>query len=86
MSNLRDISKREWTSVQGNTGEVNCGSLQRIADAVEKVAQNYQALMTDRDYYKRRTEEEINARHRLQRSYSALRANYTRLKAKSKNS
>lgn len=41
---MRDDSRREWASTN-SVEHINTGSLQRIADALEKVAQNYDALL-----------------------------------------
>lgn len=47
-TNFRDGSKRQWSSENNLTiAEINCGSMQRIADACEK-------MCTDRDSIERR--------------------------------
>ena len=43
--NMRELSRKEFTS-NGTVEHINCGSLQRIADALEKVAINYDLLLT----------------------------------------
>lgn len=57
MASLRDHSRKTYTerSENGNAteGEINAGSLQRIADATEIMAGNFIALQNDRDLYKR---------------------------------
>jgi hypothetical protein len=54
---LREISRQNFDNKFGNTSEwINTGSLQRIADAVEKMAQNYDELIQSRNDYKQRCE------------------------------
>jgi hypothetical protein len=79
MSNCRDASKQNY-SCCGNIDQINMGSLQRIADAIEVMARDYQKFINDRDrylsYYKdchRRYERQV-------RSNSALRGFITKLK------
>lgn len=56
------------------------GAILRIADAVEKMAQSYDALIHDRDFYKRRSKEltdySIQQSHRIR----SLRGVITRMK------
>jgi hypothetical protein len=79
MSTCRDASKENWTS-NGSIEHINAGSLQRIADAMEKVALNYDRIITEkrwaeeaRDRYMKRLETE---RHRT----AALRGVIRRMK------
>jgi len=44
MSTMREESRRDWTS-KTTTEDINCGSLQRIADATEKMALRYTELI-----------------------------------------
>lgn len=79
-------SKINWvTEVQNEGGypgdeNVKIGCLQRIASATEAMAQNYIQLQNDRDYYKRRYEQEAAACKRLVRSNNALRGVINRMK------
>lgn len=57
MNTLRQESKKDWTSA-GNLEHINAGSLQRIADATEKMARNFTSLQEDLDLYKRWYEQE----------------------------
>lgn len=93
---LRDSSRANWSprGVPATEGEINVGSLQRIADAserqaaateqsaraVELVAANYAALREDRDRYKRWYHEGQETAIRLRRRISALHGVITRLK------
>ncbi len=52
--NHREASKKSWgTRAKATEDEINMGSLQRIADATEKMAQNWDALIEERDRYER---------------------------------
>ena len=79
MSTFRDSSRRDWDS--GFTTEhINAGSLQRIADAVEKVAGSYSAIIEERDRYKQWYADRGKAISRLHHSNAALRGYIKRLK------
>ena len=80
--NQRDASRKNWSS--GDTlEEINAGSLQRIADATETMAQNYTSLQNDRDWYKKAWKEACDQRDNLWRRISALKGVITRMKKKS---
>lgn len=81
MANLRQDSHKEWAS-NGTLNEIDSGSLQRIADATEKMAASYDNLMNNRDLYKRWYEQEQAAKESLTRRVIALRGVITKLKAK----
>jgi len=78
MATCRQTSRADWRS-SGIEG-INAGSLQRIADATEKMAQSYVALIEERDLYKSRYENKGKQVSRLERSNSALRGVITKLK------
>lgn len=79
MANFRDASRQDWAS--GSTNEdINAGSLQRIADATEKMAASYDAMRNDRDRYERWYKEERARCEKRDRQISALRGVITRLK------
>lgn len=65
--------------------QINTGALLRIADATEKMASNYIALQNDRDYYKRRYQEEQASKERMSRRINALKGVITKMKKKSKH-
>jgi len=79
MATCREESRQDWTS-RGSVEGINAGSLQRIADATEKMAESYTALIRERDHYKRWYEIVIKDVDQLGRSNSALRGVITKLK------
>jgi len=81
MSTKREESKREWTG-SNTESSINCGSLQRIADAAERMAQNYLRMQTNLEYYKQLN---VGLKKRLnteQRRNAALRGLVKKLKRK----
>lgn len=79
----REESKINWgiaTSQNLTREQIQLGAVLRIADAVEKMAQNYDHLLSDRDWYKRRYKEQSLEISRLRRSQAALRGYIKRLK------
>lgn len=79
MSTLREHSKKDWTGDPTLQG-INAGSLQRIADATEVMAQRYNELIADRDRYKRWHAEEKWLRQSMERRLSAAKGQITKLK------
>ena len=81
---FRDQSKLDYESKYPvlSNDQLQLGCLQRIAAATELIARNYQSLIDDRDYYKRRYEAERARAEGLERSNRAHKSNYTRLKKK----
>lgn len=79
MNTLKALSRKDWTGT-GTVEEVNAGSLQRIADATEKMAASYDAMRDDRDKYERWYKDERARREKRDRQISALRGVITRLK------
>lgn len=81
----RELSMRVFGRAKKDSvtfDEVNCGSLQRIADAAAAMARNYLQLQADMDFYKQQydiAQEKIAKRNR---TISALRGQITKLKAK----
>jgi len=76
---FKDRSKQNWNG-DASTEHINAGSLQRIADATEKMAANYDQLVSakkaaenSRDYWKADA-------LRLERRCRSLRGYITRLK------
>lgn len=81
--NLREASKAVWVANDAPTiPQIDCGSLQRIADATEKMVANYDAVRIDRDYWKARAEREQKTAERYARSNNSLRGVITKLKRK----
>jgi hypothetical protein len=79
MTTMRDASRNSWTG-NNTTEHINAGSLQRIADATEKMAGSYANLITERDRYKAAHDREVAARQYADRRITALRGVITRLK------
>lgn len=77
--NFQESSRKNWTSDR-SVEHINAGSLQRIADAMEKVALNYDELLRDkkraeeaRDYWRNRAD-------RLASRVSALKGVITKMR------
>ena len=83
MATLRDMSRKNWTGTNLRE-EIAVGSLQRIADATEKMAQSYEKIISDRDTYCRLYKNECECSERLARSNAALRGVITKLKRTAK--
>ncbi len=85
MGTLKEESKRDHSSTIGNTFDaLNCGSLQRLADASEKMAHSYSSLIEERNLFERYYKEERERNRRLRLSNAALRGAITKLKAKAR--
>lgn len=80
--NLRDASKGAYGLIgtSPTQEEVNCGSLQRIADACALMAQNWVALNQDLERYRRWYEESRGRITQRDKTITALRGVITRLK------
>lgn len=79
--NTREESKGVWAGDK-SLNSINAGSLQRIADATEKMAGNYTRLQEDVKYWKERAESAQKYAATLGRSKSALKGVITKLKNK----
>lgn len=85
--NYRDESRKDWHTNDNEpltSEEIRFGAILRIADAAEKMAMNYQKLITERDRYEQGyalAEKEIA---RLARSNAALRGVIKRIKKERK--
>lgn len=79
---LRDASRKEYLlrGESAHTDELRTGALQRIADAVEKMAQRHTELIDERDMYKRWYDRESERRARAERRIAALQGVITRMK------
>jgi hypothetical protein len=83
----RNESRKDWRSAAlGNPTleQINTGTFQRIADACELMAKNHDALVRDRDWYKRRFEEANASSERLGRRINSLRGVITKMKRAAK--
>lgn len=80
----RDISKQNWGTGEKlpSIEQINTGSLQRIADAVEVMSRSHAALLSERDSYKRQYEHQRDYVAALERRVAALRGVVTKLKKK----
>ena len=79
----KNQSKRSWWS-EGtpDNNQIKLGCLQRIADATELMAQNYQSLIVQRNTYINWYEEEKNKRLHQEKCNAALRGVITKMKKK----
>lgn len=87
--NLRDASIGSYgaTGIGGPSFEsINAGSLQRIADAAEKMACSYDTMRESRDYWKRRSESLMSSVTCRDHQIRALRGVITKLKRKAAQS
>lgn len=76
-----DESRKRWFTREVPSHEqLRLGCLQRIAAATEAMATSYRALIDERDYLKRRLQDEERANASLRRRNAALRGAITRLK------
>ena len=83
MPTLKELSKNVFEAGTNTSLEfINAGSIQRIADATEKMAANYIALENDRNYYKRQYEVRKAECERMARRIFALRGVITKQKKK----
>ena len=84
-NDYRKESKLIWgrTLLDGqklSPDDLRLGCMLRIADAIEKIALNYDDLINDRDMYKKWFDEKSRKAERLMRSNAALRGHIKRLK------
>ncbi len=70
--NAREASKQNWTA-SGTIESINQGSLQRIADACELMAQGHAKLISYRDRYEKWWREERAKRIALEATVTGLR-------------
>jgi hypothetical protein len=79
---IDEISRKTYATLDAkpNLQEIQTGCLQRIADATELMAGNYQNLLNERDKYLRWYEEEKAQTARLLHQIAGLRGTITRMK------
>jgi len=82
--NLRDASKKQYTTQCENAtvAEIDCGSLQRIADAVEKMALRYTELIDKADRSESSAKYWRSESEHKDRQLSAYKGQVTRLRKK----
>jgi hypothetical protein len=81
--NLRDKSKKGFTSDSNTLETINCGSFQRIADACELMASNYKRLQSENESMKAGMQYRNDRIEKLERKVSAYKGVITKLKKKS---
>lgn len=88
MATAREVSKQTWNGT-ANSDSINMGSLQRIADAVErsaaaveKVAADYDAMRRDRDNYREWYKQGNADKDKLYKRLSALQGVITKQRKK----
>lgn len=84
-NDTREQSKKKWDTHLSNFEALNCGSLQRIADATELMAINHINLQNELDRYKMWYNEERECTQRMARTISAQKGVITKLKNKLQN-
>jgi hypothetical protein len=77
----RDASRNNWIS-NGSVDHIDSGSLQRIADACEKMAASYDRMRESRDRYERMYKQMCDSVENRDRTIGALRGVITRMKRK----
>lgn len=73
-------SKRDWLTMgeKATPSEIDTGCLQRIASALETMAQSWSSLERDRDYYKREYQVERLTSASLRNQIRGLKGAITR--------
>ena len=74
----RSASRADWLG-SNSTRDIDSGSLQRIADATEKMAQCHTNLIFEKERYRKSNMQLWEWKAKLQRSNSALRGVITKL-------
>ena len=82
MSDFREASLKHYRLNRDlpSTEEINAGSLQRIADATEKMARRHTELIAENESLGKRLNYSIKRCEQVERSNSALRGVITRLR------
>ncbi len=81
----KDISRQSWNLDNRESltnDDIKIGCLQRIADATETMAKNYNQLFEEKEKFRKWYYEERAKRQHLERSITTYKGNYTRLKNK----
>ena len=79
MATMCEQSSTDYTACV-SVEQINSGSLQRIAIAVEKMASSYDSMRADRDCYRRWYKEELAKKEVLQHRIAGLRGVINRMK------
>lgn len=87
MSNTRELSEKQITSSEGATLDaINTGSLQRIADATEKMALKYTELLEEVERYRQSSKNLWDIIDRKNKTIASLKGQITKLKKKTHKS
>lgn len=81
VKDARESSRANW-NVKTTFEGINCGSLQRIADATELMAKRHQELQADAELFKTLYYRERERKNELLRRVGALKGVITRMKRK----
>lgn len=79
MSNLRESSRKNWTS-NTTIEHINAGSLQRIADAIELFCKDRERLEQDYVNMRRLRDKAVERSEQLAGTNASLRGIITRMK------
>lgn len=81
---MRDMSRKKWNTDGSTIEEINCGSMLRVADAVEAMAKDRNQIEQDLKFYKEAYDRHTKQIDQLTRSRSALRGVITRMNGRTK--
>lgn len=79
VANIREASRATWDS-RGSIEHINAGSLQRIADATEKMASSYDSMRESRDWAVKRADEYQSDLKKAHNRISALKGVITKMR------
>lgn len=85
MPTLKELSNTNWNSGNQSLDSINAGSLQRIADATEAMASEYNRLIRDLKWYKELAERRYSENERMANRIRSLKGVITKLKKKSQD-
>lgn len=77
---LRDHSRTQYVNSEPTNENINAGSLQRIADACERMAGNYVQMQNELERYRRYYDEKQKKIATLEKKNATLRGVINRLK------
>jgi hypothetical protein len=82
MATLRETSKQNYACTGTTADQINAGSLQRIADSLEKMEQPYLQLLRDNEFLNRRYKEQQADLQRMAKRIWAYQGVITKMKKK----
>ncbi len=77
---IKNMSRKEWTHSADSLEAINAGSLQRIADATERMAQRHTELLQQRDGFERSANYWRNQSSHKDRRINSLKGQITKLR------